>query len=128
MTIYQKLKRIAKPVIKAYHDDLAVHDLKALRAMRPGETALWTCREHGTHFIWLARKDDKVDAATLESHRNGLNYFDAVAKVFGNTDGSDKWYLLEKTGASVIPLTAIEARQLYVERIRSIGAAVARAA
>ncbi len=128
MTIYQKLKRIAKPVIKAYHTDLTVHDLKTLRAMKDGEIAFWSCRTHGTHFIWLSRKSDRADQITVESCRNALNYFDAVAKVFGNEDGADQWYLLEKTGNGIIPMTAEQAREHFVRRIHCISDMVQRQA
>ncbi len=127
-TIYQKLKRIALPVVQHYHADLTTHDLAALRAMKDGETAMWSCRTHGTHFIWLARKSDQADHATVESCRNALNYFDAVAKVFGNEDGADQWYLLEKTGNGIIPMAAEQAREHFVRRINCISDLVTRQA
>ena len=126
MTLYQKIKRIARPVVQHYHTDLTVHDRRTLRTMKLGEIAMWSCRTHGTHFIWLSRKDDKADHATVESCRNALNYFDAVAKVFGNEDGSDQWYLLEKTGDGVIPMTAEQARGHFVRRINCISDLVKR--
>ncbi len=128
MTLYQKIKRIARPVVKAYHDDITVHDRAACARMKHGSTAVWMCRSHGSHFIHVAMHGDTVSRETLESLRNGLNWFDAVAKVFGNEDGANNWYLLEQTGETVTPLTAIEARQLFVDRIRALGTAVERAA
>jgi hypothetical protein len=124
MTVYQKIKRIAVPIVKAYQTDITIHDRKSCAAMKPGETALWSCRSHGSHFVGLAKSTDTVSRDTVESLRKALNYFDAVAKVFGNQDGSDIWYFIERTGEAVWPLTATEARQHFVNRIDHFMAAI----
>ncbi len=124
MTIYQKLKKLARNTIKAYHEDLTVHDLRLCNMLKPGNVALWTCREHGTHFIWATHSDDKPDYATLESLRNRLNHFDAVAQVFGNEDGAMSWHVIECLGkpkhGTVFSANAEEARDLMVRRIKSL--------
>ncbi|MGI9504283.1 MAG: hypothetical protein ACR2RE_14645 [Geminicoccaceae bacterium] len=124
MTIYQKIKRIAAPVVRAYQTDLTTHDRRACRQMKDGDTAVWCCRECGTHFIWIAQAGDTVSGDTLESLRNALNWFDAVADVFGNEDGCSQWYLLEKIGDAVVPMSASKARELFVRRIKALELAI----
>lgn len=131
-TIYQKIKRHSHNVIKHYETDLTVHDRRFCASMLPGDSAMWTCREHGTHFIWLSHHNDTPDHATLEDWRSRLNHFDAVASVFGNRDGAESWYLLECLGkpqhGTVVKLTADEARDCFVRKIKGLEYHLARKA
>ena len=120
MTIYQKIKRISKPIVKHYLEDVTVHDRAACRKMRDGSIALWNCRTCGSHFVWVNHPEDTVDHETLESLRLRLNYFDAIA--------GDHWYMLEQIGQSVIPINTDQARDLFVSRLRAIEGAVKRLA
>ncbi len=101
--IYQTLEQIAEPIIKAYHADLTINDRKTLAEMVPGDKALWTCRVSSTHLILLYREGP-------QAKRNALTYFDAICSIFK----SEKWFLLEKTGERVTPMTAEKAREYLV--------------
>ena len=82
--------------------------------------------------MWLAHKDDEISHKCLEDMRNRLNYFDAVGKVFGNEDGADTWYLLEccgtKQNGTTCKLTAEEAREIVLRRIKGMESALSRLA
>ena len=126
MTLYQQIKRISRTTLKHYREDLTVHDRRLCAAMTPGTSALWTKRECGTHFIWVSVEADQSEFAiadTIESLRNRLNHFDAVAQVFGNEDGSNEWYMLEcvgtKQNGTVFALDANAARDILLQRIKS---------
>ncbi len=123
MTLYQRIKRHSHGILKHYDTDLTKHDRNSCASMVPGTSALWSVRSHGTHFVWLAHESDQIDRATLESLRNRLNHFDAVANVFGNEDGSDTWYCLEcvgtKQNGTVFKLDAKDAREVMLKRIKS---------
>lgn len=117
--IYQHIKRIAKPVVKHYHDDLTVYDRRTCDTLTTGCTAFWMPREHGTHWTWHRCPVDAVDDDTLESLRNRLNHMDAVVSVFGNA----QWYLIESTSGRHGTVTAVEtgkARQIMVDRIKAV--------
>ena len=132
MTLYQRIKKFSRGTLKHYETDLTVHDRRLCASMTPGTSALWSCRTMGTHFMWLAHKDDEISHKCLEDIRNRLNYFDAVGKVFGNEDGADTWYLLEccgtKQNGTTCKLTAEEAREIVLRRIKGMESALSRMA
>ncbi len=95
--IYQTLEQIAEPIIEGHHNDLRLYDRKILSEMVPGDKAFWTCRSYGTHMV-------------LISQTGALAYFDAICDAFN----SEEWFLLEKTGERVTPMTAEKAREHLV--------------
>ena len=132
MTLYQRIKKFSRGTLKHYETDLTIHDRRLCAAMTPGTSALWTCRTMGTHFIWNAHATDEISHKCLDDLRNRLNYFDAVAKVFGNEEGCDTWYLLEcvgtKQNGTTLKCTAEQAREIMLRRIKGMESALARMA
>jgi len=55
-TIYQQLKILAKPILKAYKEDLTIHDKKDIQNAKPGDKFIWFCRESGTQLSKLNNK------------------------------------------------------------------------
>lgn len=123
MTLYQQIKRHSRGTLEHYQTDLTAHDRHSCASMKPGTSALWTVRNMGTHFVWVNHGSDEMNRTTLESLRCRLNYFDAVASVFGNEDGSDTWYMLECLGkaqnGTSFKLSANDARDIMLRRIKS---------
>jgi len=115
MTMYQKMKRIAKPIVKNYWDDLAVHDLKAVRAMKPYMTAIWAPRENGTYLHRCSISDAECSNAVLalRAAKVSLDFFDAECAQHPGL----QWYLLEKIGEAVIPIDQSHARSLLERRL-----------
>lgn len=103
------LQAIAAPVIKAYHDDLNVHDAKVLASFKPGDVMLWAPNPHGTHLIVLARQG-RPNASAKE-------HFDAVVATSGKA--ALDWYLLSEwveNGAVSWQATQIGAAAATVQR------------
>jgi hypothetical protein len=123
-TIYQKIKRLAAPVVEAYETDLTEHDRAACFNLVPGAVALWSPRQHGTHFLRVSQPVEAIEAQTVRTAASTLEYFDAVATVFGDR----QWYVLECVArprrGHVFPVDTMAARALLVDHL----AAVTRAA
>lgn len=128
MTIYQKLRRIAAKTVQHYTTDITVHDRAHCNDLMPGSLAIWTPRSHGSHFVWLKHPTDKQDFETVESLRDRLNWLDAVNDTFGNA----QWYMLECIGQKrhghVYKVETSYARNLFVERIKTLETAMQRQA
>lgn len=116
MTIYQKLKKIAKPIILHYHADLTKHDLRDCRKMKQGDSFLWAARSHGTYLCRVGNADHKHKYEVHQSAINNLDLFDAY-------DGSVKslqWYFIEATSKGyghVTSITTTEARNHITKRL-----------
>lgn len=85
---------IARPVIKAYHDDLRVHDARVIEAAQPGDVFLWAPREHGTHLIALAKAG--------VPNKRAREHYEAAQSL-----GAPVWYLMGVNGAewTITPCT-----------------------
>lgn len=95
-TIYSQLAKAAKPIVAHYLNDVKVHDLAACRKFKTGNTALWCCYEHGSHFIWVnGPGETKIDAEELRATRASLDWFNAIQKQKPRI----QWHLLESTDA-----------------------------
>lgn len=109
MTMYQKMKKIARPVVKNYHTDLTVHDLRMVRRMLRGETAIWAPRENGTYLHYTTVLTGETEqAAQVE-----LDFFDAETAQHPGL----QWYLLEKIGEAVVKIDQAHARGLLLRRV-----------
>ena len=127
-TIYQKIKRLARPVMESYFTDLTIHDRQACANLVPGSVALWSPRKYGSHLLRVSEPVEEVTAQTVRTAQSRLVYFDAVAEVFGTTD----WYMLECVSRAryghVVEIDSQTARQLLLDRIEALTCAVRRAA
>lgn len=52
-TIYEQVKERSLPFIKAYHEDLLVHDRRAIEQSHPGTPFLHFTGNKGTHIFFL---------------------------------------------------------------------------
>jgi len=126
-TVYQRIKRIARPIVKFYHDDITVHDRRACDKIKRNDVAVWVARECGSHFIWVSRHDDTISADILESMRNALNWFDAVSDI--NQDA--QWHMINGVAdrrGNVCAIDTDYARDLFVRRIKGFERELQRAA
>lgn len=115
MTMYQKMKKIARPVVKNYHTDLTQHDLRMVGRMLRGETAIWAPRENGTFLHYTTVLTGETEhVAQIE-----LDFFDAQCAQHPGL----QWYLLEKIGEAVVPIDQAYARSLMLRRVERAQAA-----
>ena len=124
-TIYQKLKRIAKPVVKSYQTDLTCHDRADLAHMQTGDVSVWVPREMGTHLIHVKQHDDTPSHETRTQVSRALMWFDAITKQGETSRDYDEmqWYLLESTSGRyghVCAIDAAAARKLFTDRISAL--------
>lgn len=86
-TIYSQLKLLAAPVVRYYHDDLTVHDLRLCNRLDKGDVFMWAPRECGTCAVIL-----KADS-TIEELRVKAELLDASVSI----QRPPKWFIAEVT-------------------------------
>lgn len=90
-TIYQTIKSLALPIVKAYHADVTTHDRKSCREMKPGDVAFWAARECGSFFVRCSAHDDEATPDGLRRFQTRREYFEACIKLYPGL----RWHMLE---------------------------------
>lgn len=116
--LYAKIERIAQATVRYYESDIAIHDKGTLAAMQPGDTALWACRESGSHLAFLDFADREMTPLNRHAATIGnRNLFRACNKHWPGM----QWHLLTVTDheghGTVTRVSVKKAERLFEERL-----------